>query len=167
MPFWESNVFGGTFSFFTAALFFYLGIVYGRKKAKLEYKLTSTRLLTGYISDIPGLNVTINNYPVKDLIITTIKFINTGSQNIESHDFIPENPLHIICNERIFHVEIKFPSNPNINPSQNLTNESICQFQFSLLKPGWSFSAQVAHTGVLTINGCLKTGTIKPAFPVR
>lgn len=167
MPFWESNIFWGTFGFITAAVFFYLSLVFGKKKAKLEYKLVSTRLISGYTSDIPGLSITIDGYPVEDLIISQITFCNTGSQNIESQDFLPENPLHVTSTERIFHVKLKTLSNPNVGAQQILIDESTCQFQFALLKPGWSFSAQVAHTGVLKIEGCLKTGLIKPAFSAR
>ncbi len=166
MRLFESSIINTIIVIVFEGIIFYFGRISSRKIISLTYQLTSTRLIKDDESNIPGLKVTIYDESVKNLIVTKLRFINTGNQNIELKDFLDQNPLQIISNEKIYSVSIMKETNTerkNIYACEKRIDSSTYQIQFSLLKPKWSFTVIVTHTGAIALDGCLKNGFIKPA----
>lgn len=105
MVFWESSLFWGIAGivggFIVAAFFFYVG----KAKKSLVYQISTSALITDEINSTPGIKVSVGNEPAVNVTSTTITFINSGNQTINSSDFASLSPLQIITSGHFFNAE--------------------------------------------------------------
>ena len=146
-----------------SSVFFYLK---GKRKQQLEYQVTSTKLITKEIADIPNLKINVGNEPATSLTSTTVRFINNGNQTIKSSDFASSLPLQITVSEHFFNAENIDESyiktrHKSLNPNINVIGEDRITIEFEYLKPKQEFEFTVLHDGKLAVDGDLKTGSLQ------
>lgn len=159
-PFW--GIVGLIGGIIVASFFFLVG----RKQKILEYQIISTPLITKSVSKISGLNVTIDDIPVKTLTSTTIHFFNMGSEKIELTDFASLEPLGIHVSGSILHSQLSANASGHHNRNLNLRLKSqedqTINIEFDFFRPKGTFSVTILHEGQLLVHGELKEGKVRP-----
>lgn len=142
------------------SVFFYFC---SKNKKILEYQVTSTKLITKDVADIPDLRIIVGNEPATSLTSTTVRFINNGNQTITSSDFASLSPLQITVSEHIFNIYkscIK-TTNKALNPSIDVNGKDTIIIRFEYLKPKQEFEITVLHDGELFVDGELTSGSLQ------
>lgn len=164
MMLWESSAFwgiAGIIGGIVVATFFF---VVQRKIKILEYQVDSTKLITDEMINIPGIKITLDSQPVRNLTSTTIKFTNSGNQTITSDDFATLAPLGISVTGRFFNIQHGYHTtsdNPNSIPFVKTLDDKTVNIEFDFLKQKQSCSITILHDGALSVLGELKSGKIR------
>lgn len=130
----------------------------------MEYEISSTQLITEEMTNIPGLKITMDQQPIKNLTSTTIKFTNTGNQTILSSDFAAIDPLGVAVNGQFLNITngcMVKTNSPNASPSLKVLNDFTMGIEFDFLKPKRSLYITLLHNGKIAPTGELKDGTMR------
>jgi len=138
----------------------------GRRTQIMEYCISSSKIITNRINNIPGLQIVVGGEFTSDLTLTEIEFINQGNSTINYSDFATLAPLQVISSGHFFNLEtIKEDSissdNPNLNPKIEIVDSKTLNLIFEYLKPKQSFSISILHDGEVTVEGDLKAGKLR------
>ena len=159
MPQFDSSAFWGIAGIVVGiivATFFFL---IGKNKKILEYQITSFSLISKELSNIPSINVTFHEQPVKSLISTAIQFTNVGNQTIVSSDFASMDSLSVHI-DHLYGYNVT-ADNKNLLPLIKSIDDNVIDIKFEFLKPNQSFTVKILHDGDVGVFGELKTGKIR------
>ena len=143
-------------SLVVAVIFFILG----RKKTILQYKKSTTPLITEKMAGILNDRMSIDGQPIKNLASTTISFINSGNQRIQSSEFSDQEPLRVILTGHLYAHDVSL-GNQKLLPKVEPVNDKALNISFENLKPGQFFRVTILHDGTLDVLGELTTGTMR------
>lgn len=133
MPQFDSSAFWGiagiVVGIIVTVVFFLLG-----KKTILEYNISTTPLITDKMAGILNDRMSIDGQPVKSMVSTTISFVNSGNQRIQSSDFSKQEPLRVIFAGHLYGYDVS-PGNQKLLPEINPVNEKVLNISFENLKP--------------------------------
>lgn len=173
MPFWKSLDFWSVGGFFIGLVGFIAAVVFyfnGKSRKVLEYQISRYFLIFGEEVNIPGIKILYDDKPIQDLISTTIRFINTGNQTIDSNDFAKQAPLCVTCSGQFYGFQRGYQivaDNPSSFPTINMLNEQSIKINFDFLKPQQKLRITFLHSGDLSVQGELKNGKIVDTTPVE
>lgn len=160
MPWWESSVFWGiagiVVGIIVAAIFF----IIGKKKTLFQYYKSTAPLITEKMAGILDGRMSIDGQPVKSLTSTTISFVNSGNQRIQSSDFSTQEPLRVILEGQLYGYDVSL-GNQKLLPKVELVEEKVLNISFENLKPGQVFRVTLLHDETLDVLGELTTGTMR------
>lgn len=170
MPFWDSSAFWGIAGIVGGILVATFFFVRGKSKKLLEYQITSTKLITETVSDIPNLKISVGNETTWNLTSTTINFSNMGNSTLYSSDIASKAPIQIISTGRFFNsneINSQYIKTDNeyLNPFVDVIENNKIIIGFEYLKPKQNFSITVLHDGQLSVSGDLTTGKLQPYSP--
>lgn len=161
MEFSQSDIFLTITSALIGAIISAIFFILGKNKKLLEYQIASVNLITEEMTNIPGISIMLDGEPIKNLIATTIKFINSGNQTICPDDFAKLEPLSTVVTDQFLSTENGYQincDNPNSCPSIKIIGDNTANIEFDFLKPKQSFTITLWHSGNLSVLGELKTG---------
>ena len=139
------------------ATFFF---IIGKKKTLLQYYKTTTPLITEKMPGILKGRMTIDGQPINSLFSTTISFVNSGNQRIQSSEFSVQEPLRIILKGQLYGYNASL-GNQKLRPRAKLINGKVLYISFENLKPRQFFKVTILHDNTLDISGELTTGTMR------
>lgn len=164
LEFWQSNVFWGVAGILgglvISAFFFFVG----KSRKILEYYVSSTQLITEDMTKIPGLKITIDQQPIKNLTSTVIMFTNVGNQTILPSDFAAVDPLGVAVNGQFLNIAngcTISTDSPNASPRLNVLDDFTLGIEFDFLKPRKSLYVILLHSGKIVPTGELKDGKMR------
>lgn len=166
----QLNLFLSIGGFVVGILGFVSGAVFylkGKSKKILEYKKTSTNLITQDIADIPNLKISVGDEPTSDLTSTTVQFTNAGNVSIKLSDIAT---IKIISSGHFFNSDDissdhVLSDNKYLKPSVAISDNHKIKINFNYLKPRQSFSITVLHDGKIDVIGDLVSGTFREYEP--
>lgn len=160
MPQFDSSAFWGIVGIVVGIIVATFFFVIGMKRSRLRYLISSTPLITKKMVKTFGINISLNNRPIKKLYSTTITFINSGNQSISSSDFANQAPLCVILTGRLYGFDASV-GNQKLRPSLIPDKGKTVRVEFEALKPRKYFKVTLLHNGSLTVSGELKTGDMR------
>ena len=149
------NSFLSKFSFTSIATFFgflvsvltILALVapsaFSQSKRLIMFDIVSKTTLVGPVGSIDGLQIAINEKPIKEAYLYLIKLSNMGSEPIAVRDY--EKPIEIKFTGEIFSVKEAGKTPSNLSLEFSVKNGVILINPF-LFNPGEDFSLQVVST---------------------
>lgn len=169
MPQLDASAFWGLAGILVGVVVSAFFFIIGKKKTLLQYSKSSTLLVSENMTRILNNRMSIDGQPVKSLSSTTISFVNSGNQRIQSSDFSKQEPLRVILKGHMYGYDVsrgnqqllpqvrQFPTNPKAKPVKYIVLEIL----FENLKPRQFFSVTILHDGTLDVLGGLTTGTMR------
>lgn len=143
--------------------------IYSYRKSKKTKRLAvnseSNILISETLSQYESLKVSYNDENIKSLTSTIVRIKNIGSDIIEPSDIVPSSPIIIKTTQKFLFNDIsqyKIVSSNSKNIIKLIKiNDSSLQVSFDFLNPKNEIYITILHTGDISVDGDLKTGSIK------
>lgn len=163
MPQFDSSAFWGIAGIVIGVVVATFFFIIGKKKVLLQYDISTTPLITETMAGILHGRMTIDGQPVKSMYSTTISFVNSGNQRIQSSDFSVQKPLTIIHNSHLYGFDVS-RGNQKLLPKVEPVSKDALNISFENLKPGQIFRVTILHDDddtMIQVLGELMTGTMR------
>ena len=160
MPQLDANAFWGIAGMVVGVSATVIVFLLQKKKTLLQYRKSTTPLITEKMAGILNDRMSIDGQPVKRMSSTTISFINSGNQRIKSSDFSEQEPLRIILKGHLYGHDVSL-GNQKLLPKIEPVNDKELNISFENLKPRQFFRVTILHDETLDILGELTTGTMR------
>lgn len=162
---WNSSAFWGIIGLIGGFIVSFIFYKLSNKNKKILYTKNSQILVTNTLSEINGLNITYENYPIKDLTSTTITIKSVGKDIINMEDFGKATPFCIKTTEKFFlQSNINSIINKNSNPNNLIhpvvKDEATILLNFDYLSKEDEIVFVLLHTGTIDVDGKLKSGIL-------
>lgn len=160
MPQFDSSAFWGIVGIIVGIIVATIFFLLGKKKTLLQYYKSTTPLITEKMAGILNNRMSIDGQPVKSLVSTTISFVNSGNQRIQSSEFSDEKPLRVILTGHLYGYDVSL-GNQKLRPKVEPVDEKTLNISFENLKPRQFFRVTILHDKTIDVSGELTTGTMR------
>lgn len=162
---WNSSALWGIIGLFGGFLCSFIFYKLSDKTKRLTYSINSQTLITNNLSEIEGVSITFGNQPIDNLVTTTITLKSVGKDTVEMKDFGRAKPLcfktigEFLLQDNIDSTIAK-NSRPDNLMKPKLDGNNTILLEYDYLSQGDTIIFTLLHTGEISLEGKLKTGTL-------